>query len=966
MDNEELVHYGTPRHSGRYPWGSGDNPYQRSFDFKSKYHDLRKQGLSQVEVAKSFGMNTTELRKRIALADEEIEAARTAEVMKLRAKGMGPTAIERRTGIPESTVRSIMKRDRETKAKTTEALANRLKDCMNEEHPYLDVGSNVNLHLGVTQDKLSTAIRSLQNEGYETHIIKVKQPGTGNNTTMKVLTKAGVTNKEIYRNLSKIEVPGLYSDDNGKTVRPIEPPRSIDSKRVQVRYAEEGGRDMDGVIELRRGIPELSMGKARYAQVRIAVDGTHYLKGMAIYADDLPDGVDIRFNTNKHTGTPMLGPKDNTVLKPMKTKKGENPFGATIKLDDELILAQRHYKDKDGNEQLSCLNIVNEEGNWDKWKKTLSSQVLSKQRPELAKRQLKMAYDISKTEFDDIMAYNNPTIKKKLLESFADQCDSDAVHLKAAGMPRQHSRVILPLPNMKENEIYAPDYKDGERVVLIRYPHAGTFEIPELTVNNKNPDARRLFDRARDAVGIHPKTAERLSGADFDGDTVLVIPNNEKLIKTTHPLKGLEGFDPKERYPGYEGMPKMTNKTKQNEMGRVSNLITDMTIKGANPDEIARAVRHSMVVIDAEKHNLNYKQSFEDNRIAELKKDYQGGENKGASTLISKASSSYRIPKREEGIYVTDPDTGRTRRLYSDPETGKKLYTEKPSTYESATIRVTDSETGKNRRVKAFRFNGDEDEVRGKGSVFTDPETGDRFYVPKKNIKDTETIVGSPKTKTEERTQESTWMYETEDAYRLSSGSPIENVYAEHANKLKALGNQARKEALSIKDTTYNPEAKKEYAEEVASLNAKLRTAKRNAPLERKAIIRANVDIKSYMDENPDADKDDLKKFRNQALKLARERIGAKKTLVDITDREYEAIQKGAISPTRLKDIIDNADEARVKELAMPRTQTGLPPAKLTRAKAYYDRGYTPAQIADMLGVSASTIRRALDGKEDT
>lgn len=960
MGNDQLEHYGTPRHSGRYPWGSGDNPYQRSAEFISNYHDLKKKGFSQVEIAKSFGMNTTELRKKISVSNEEIEAARTAEVMKLRAKGMGPTAIEKRTGIPESTVRSIMNRDRQTKAKSTEILVDRLKNCINEQSPYLDVGSNVNLHLGVTQTKLSTALKVLEDQGYETHILKVKQPGTGKYTTLKVLAEPGVTNKEIYRNMSKINVPGLYTEDHGETVRPIEPPRSVDSKRVQVRYAEEGGRDMDGVIELRRGVPELSMGQAQYAQVRIAVDGTHYLKGMAIYADDLPKGVDIRFNTNKHQGTPMLGEKDNTVLKPMKAS-AENPFGATIKLDDELILAQRHYKDKNGKEQLSCLNIVNEEGNWDKWKKNLSSQVLSKQRPELAKRQLQMAYDIAKSEYDEIMAYTNPTIKKKLLESYADQLDSDAVHLKAAGMPRQHSRVILPIPNMKPDEIYAPDYRDGERVVLIRHPHAGIFEIPELTVNNKNPDAKRLFHNARDAVGIHPSTAERLSGADFDGDTVLVIPNNEKLIKTSKPLDALKNFDPKEAYPGYEGMPRMSKEVKQNEMGRVSNLITDMTIKGAKPDEIARAVKHSMVVIDAEKHNLDYKRSFEENRIAELKEKYQGGANRGASTLISKASSSIRITPREEGIYVTDPETGKTKRLYSDPETGKKLYTSKPSSYETATVKVEDSETGKSRRVKAFRFTGDAADVKDKGEIYDDPKTGDRFYIPKRNKKDSERIVGSPKTKMNERTQESTVMYETEDAFTLSSGSKIENVYADHANKLKSLANDARKNASSIKDTTYSPEMNKKYAEEVKSLDAKLRIAQQNAPIERKAIILANTRIKSIIDDNPDLDNDDLKKIRNQSLKVARERVGAKKTLVDITDKEYEAIQKGAISPTKLKLIIDNADEAQVKQLVMPRSQTTLSPAKIARARSYAERGYTRAQIAEALGVSTSVIQRALE-----
>jgi hypothetical protein len=146
----------------------------------------------------------------------------------------------------------------------------------------------------------------------------------------------------------------------------------------------------------------------------------------------------------------------------------------------------------------------------------------------------------------------------------------------------------------------------------VRYPHGGTFEMPELTVNNQNREARSILSdkvkgHARDAVGINSKVAARLSGADFDGDTVLVIPNDRRSVKTSAPLKELKDFDPQKRYPGYEGMKVMSDKQKQ--MGDVSNLITDMTILGANPAEIARAVKHSMVVIDAEKHKLNYKQS---------------------------------------------------------------------------------------------------------------------------------------------------------------------------------------------------------------------------------------------------------------------------------------------------------------------------------------------------------------------
>lgn len=38
---EMLMHYGMPRRSGRYPWGSGDNPYQHSGDFLSRVEELK-------------------------------------------------------------------------------------------------------------------------------------------------------------------------------------------------------------------------------------------------------------------------------------------------------------------------------------------------------------------------------------------------------------------------------------------------------------------------------------------------------------------------------------------------------------------------------------------------------------------------------------------------------------------------------------------------------------------------------------------------------------------------------------------------------------------------------------------------------------------------------------------------------------------------------------------------------------
>ena len=886
--NDELMHYGTKRHSGRYPWGSGENPYQDSRDFLGTEKQLRKEGLSEVEIAEYFGMNTKQLRARKANAKNAVKAADIARANELKEKGYSNVAIGKKMGVPESTVRNWLKPASEQRATIATNTANMLKEAVGSRK-YIDVGGGVENQLGITRTQLDNAIEMLKDQGYKIQYIQTEQLGTGKKTSIKVLTKGDVPYSEVSKNRDQITYPNFYGEDGGSTLRKIEPPVSISSKRIKVNYREDGGVDKDGVIELRRGVDDISLGKARYAQVRIAVDGTHYLKGMAMYSDDIPDGYDIIFNTNKKRGTPMLGEGDNSVLKKMKSDQ-DNPFGATIRSEDELILCQTHYKGKDGKEHQSALNIVNEEGNWSAWRKTLSSQMLSKQSPTLAKKQLKLAYDLKQDEFDEIMSLENPVIKKALLDKFADGCDSASVHLKAAGLPRQASKVILPFPEMNEGEIYAPSFRDGESVVLIRYPHAGTFEIPQLTVNNKNKKAESLIHNAQDAVGIHPKVAERLSGADFDGDTVLVIPTRGVNIKTSQALKGLQDFDPKIAYPAYEGMTQPGSKgsgfNKQRQMGDVSNLITDMTIKGATPDELARAVRHSMVVIDAEKHNLNWRQSYLDNDIAALKEKYQGGKNRGASTLISKASSEARPGARKE---------------YIDPATGKKVYSYTGETY-------TDR----------------------KGQT-----------VP--------------------RTVRSTKMAEAEDAYALSSGTVIETVYAEHANKLKALANRARRESHSTTPIPYSPSAKKTYSKEVDSLNSKLNTALKNRPLERRAQLLANAKVRIVRDANPDMDADDIKKLKGRCLTEARVQTGARKQQINISDKEWEAIQAGAVSTNKLRQIIDNSDLDVLKQLAMPRDHKSISPAKESRAKAMAARGYTLAEIADALGYSTSTIQSILN-----
>jgi hypothetical protein len=856
----------------------------------NRIKELQDSGMSEKEIADALNMSTTQLRVQKSIAKNQLRADNVATARGLQEKGYNTSEIARMMGYNnESSVRSLLKESTEVRAHEAQATADFLKSQVDSKG-MIDVGVGVERELNISRTKMDQAIAILQAEGYELYGGRIPQVTNPNQqTTLKVLCPPGTEHKEIF-NYDEIHNVGeeYISHDDGETFEKFHYPASLDSSRVAIRYAEEGGLAKDGLIEIRRGVEDVSLGDSHYSQVRILVDGTHYIKGMAVYSDDLPDGVDVLFNTNKKEGTPMCGDdKNNTVLKKIKDDP-ENPFGSAIK----IVGGQSTYIDENGNKQLRVINKRADEGDWEDWSKKLPSQFLAKQNIQLVKQQLNLTASDKETEFAEIQSLTNPTVKKALLQSFATDCDSAAVHLKAAALPRERYQVIIPMTTLKEGEIYAPNFKDGEKLALVRFPHGGTFEIPVLTVNNKNKEGQKVLStNPADAVGISAKTAEQLSGADFDGDTVLVIPTNSKVkITSKKGLKDLEGFDPKIEYAARDGMKVMTNT--QREMGVVSNLITDMTVKGANDDELARAVKHSMVVIDAEKHHLDYTRSYDENNIAALKKAYQAhddGKYGGASTLLSLAKSEQRVLKTKGQPKI-------------DPDTGELVYK-----------RVTETYTDKN----------------GKEQV---------------------------------RTIKSTKMAETKDAYTLSTGTNVENAYAEYANKMKSLANQARKEILATGNIKYSPTANKEYAEEVASLNAKLNVAAKNAPRERQAQIIATTKINALKKSNPDMTKDEIKKKSNQALVVARNSVGAKRNPIDITDKEWKAIQSGAITETKLKEIIRYTNTDSLKEKSLPKTnKITISSAQAANMRAMANAGYTNAQIAERYGVSTSTVSKYIN-----
>ena len=940
--NDILIHYGIRRRSGRYPWGSGEDPYQHERDFLGRIEELKKSGWEETpeNIKKEFGLTTTQYRAQKGIAKDERRMLNVARAKSLKEDGLGDSEIARRISqelgrdVNESTVRSWLNAKSESRMKQARETANFIKKNIDEKG-MIDVGAGVAMELNISKEKLDQALAILESEGYPVYGGRVPQAtNPSQKTTIKVICPPGTEHKEIYNYENVHSLNDYISRDGGDSYeKKFHYPESMDSKRLMIRYKEDGGIEKDGVIELRRNVPDLSLGESRYSQVRILVDGDRYLKGMALYSDDMPDGVDVVFNTNKSKDVPM-----RDVLKKIKDDP-DNPFGSAIK---DVVQGGQYWYDPKTGERVSAsakgakLGLINkraDEGDWTEWKDKLPSQFLAKQSLSMAKKQLGIAIADKTDEYNEIISLTNPTIKKHLLMKFADECDSAAVHLQAAALPGQKYHVIIPITSMKDTEVYAPNYENGTKLALIRYPHGGTFEIPILTVNNKQADAKKQIGiDSIDAVGINSKVAARLSGADFDGDTVMCIPTHDKggkvKIISTPSLKGLEGFDPKSEYPERKGMKYMkdpiTGKdSTQMQMGIISNLITDMTLKGATNDELARAVRHSMVVIDAGKHKLDYKQSEIDNNIAGLKKKYQttiDADGKvhtgGASTLISRSKGEQSVYKRQGSPKVN--------------QKGKPWY----------------------------------DSSKPEGALVYQIADDVAYEVPKVNRRTGEVTV-----ETRYRTQRSTRMAETSDARELISdaNTKMERIYADYANSMKDLANKARLKAVATGKIAYSKTARQTYAPEVESLNEKLRIALMNAPRERQAQLRANAEVNAKIqrakNEGKELKKDEVKKANQQALTKYRTDVNSvsrKDRSIKITDREWDAIQAGAVSENTLKKILNNADIDELRQRATPRTTTELSKAKINRIKAYAGSNYTIGEIAKKLGISVSTVSKYL------
>ena len=1060
VTDDSIAHYGKGHDdnppgvgSGRYPWGSGERLHQHDWDFMSRYKKLKSlstinpdtgKKYTESEIAAQMGFyqydkagnvikdefgnpkgSTAKLRAEYQIANNNVRRDRYDEVAYWDSqidpntgKHYTDTQIAKFMNVPsESSIRSYRKSAQGKVNKTTN-VANKLEDAV-KDLGFVDVGKGSELTLGTSSDGLKTSLEMLKSKGYVVKELRVNQVSDPTQQTIvKVLCPPGTNPdttlwKDIGNDLTKIKRISDPSDrendiQNALTARGLGPSPQVKLSRINIVYDEQGGTDRDGLIQLRAvrdkdgnlqpACEDLSLGNAKYAQIRIAVEGNRYIKGMAVYSDKLPDGVDIQVNSNKSINQGV----DKALKSLVVNKDGTlatNPFGTNVV---PTIVRDKNgdpVKDKSGNEIRSAINFVGAnakdahvEGRFGDYSKNLPAQFLSKQTLPLIKQQLKLQAQAQDDEFNDIKKINNPVVKRKMLLDFADDCDASAVDLKAAPIGGQKYSVLLPVKNMKDNECYYPSLPNGTTVALVRFPHAGPFEIPICKVNNNNKEANSFMKNAKDAIGINQHTASTLSGADFDGDTCIVIPltrknaqggfdkaNNIKGAKDVAKIPYLDGFDPTAEYgvgnPRFSSMQKMgsdgkmhptykyfkTEKAKGTEMGKITNLITDMYAKGCtDPNEISRAVRYSMVVIDAKKHELNWQAAKKDYGIAELEKEYQNNANgsKGVSSLISRAGSETTVPARAKW-------SGEMKGSI-DPVTGEKIYRAPTVTTE---VRP---KVEKVKAPKGYTWTDEDGKVHKNAKFMKNPDGTDVEATWDGQIKQREDGTyyydrGQGKTKWNRdtvvpRTQKITKMEKARDARELLSDNPsqVELAYAKYANHAKNLGNKARLESLSpTLHQVYSKEAAKKYAKEVKELDEALIVAKKNAPRERQAQFLATSMINAAFKEHPEYEADDRKKVRGQCLNDAREATGAKKNRIRFTQRQWEAINAGAISESKLSELLRNADKESYMSLALPKA-TKVTAEKQSRIKSLANAGWTQEQIADAVGISQSLVSTIL------
>ena len=266
VEEDILMHYGVKRRSGRYPWGSGDNPYQHGGDFLARVEELQRLGKTEKQIADELHLSTTDLRMQVRVAKHERRALQADRARSLREDGKTLDEIASILGYAnDSSVRALLNENTAANKNKAQATAEILKKELAEKGA-IDVGTGVERQLGVSTGVLQEALFILETEGYNRYGVGVPQVNDPKKRTITpVISVPEIDQREVYQNLDLVKSVGDYhSTDGGESWDKREYPASIDSSRVKILYGDEGGALKDGVIEIRRGVADLDLGDSHY------------------------------------------------------------------------------------------------------------------------------------------------------------------------------------------------------------------------------------------------------------------------------------------------------------------------------------------------------------------------------------------------------------------------------------------------------------------------------------------------------------------------------------------------------------------------------------------------------------------------------------------------------------------------------------------------------------------------------
>jgi DNA-binding CsgD family transcriptional regulator len=134
-EDETIQHYGTQHKSGRYPWGSGVDPAQRNRMFVDHVNKLRKDGLSDPQIAEGMGIKSTQFRAKMSIAGDSVRRDEATTALKLKNTGMSNVAIGKEMGKNESTIRSLLAPATQEKEDILLTTANVLRNEVREKAP---------------------------------------------------------------------------------------------------------------------------------------------------------------------------------------------------------------------------------------------------------------------------------------------------------------------------------------------------------------------------------------------------------------------------------------------------------------------------------------------------------------------------------------------------------------------------------------------------------------------------------------------------------------------------------------------------------------------------------------------------------------------------------------------------------------------------------------------------------------